>query len=656
MLHERVSGHTLSRLSERKTGVQTRSLRRALLAPLVGILLLVPAILLAQYFIQVRSLRAEYKRYSHEVAVRMADLIGFSYLHIADLYTDLLPSVTACHEQLFADLPADPTEIDLSNTVARALSLLSSGLHCDVAVVSRAYRVLDTTYRQELGVDLSGFPDAVAAFAEAAQTRKIVHEFPVVDSTGHHIRLYTHSIAPGGAYFVQLGVCHERAEALFNELKLRIGSAADLRQADVYLFNMGERSEVAHVFNLRGNDPPGDSPGDAVQMVDQLARDPAKTSVVALTRSGMGHDYYQQVAIDPALAGPLPFGAVVRVRLDSTAHRRAMANHVWSIAVAAILVLACICMAAWSLNKTFHTPIRTLAQHVRSAEPIPPDSPVHATQEFTSIARQFNEHLERISRSETKLNTLYEQTEQLVRDRTADLEAANRLLNESESELRFLSKRLLASQEEQMRRIALELHDEFGQCLTGIRLMLDSLGTDLKGRDGGARTAAVIDDCRAVLNRVMRQVQNLVSILRPEVLDSEGVEKAIQWLGDQYHDASLAIRTQVDLAPDTVPEELRMPIFRIAQEAINNAVKHSGASVVTVVLTGSDRTGIELVVDDNGCGFECSPDNRGEDPHSFGLVSMRERAQFSGGALHIDTAPGQGTRIRADWSSTTAHQ
>ena len=148
----------------------TRSMRRALLAPLIGILVLVPAILSVQYVIQVRSLRAAYERHSHEVAMRVADLIGFSYRHVAELYADLLPSVTACHEQIFAELPADPAEINVSNRVARSLALLPAGLHFDVAVVSREYRILDTTYRQELGLDLSGFPDAVAAFSEAART------------------------------------------------------------------------------------------------------------------------------------------------------------------------------------------------------------------------------------------------------------------------------------------------------------------------------------------------------------------------------------------------------------------------------------------------------------------------------------------------------
>ena len=143
--------------------------------------------------------------------------------------------------QIFAELPADPAEINVSNRVARSLALLPAGLHFDVAVVSREYRILDTTYRQELGLDLSGFPDAVAAFSEAARTGEIVPEFPVVDSAGRHVRLYTHSVAPGGDYFVQLASCHERADQLFNDLKHRIEASAAVSEADVYLFNMGHR-------------------------------------------------------------------------------------------------------------------------------------------------------------------------------------------------------------------------------------------------------------------------------------------------------------------------------------------------------------------------------------------------------------------------------
>ena len=626
-------------------------MRRALLAPLIGILVLVPAILSVQYVIQVRSLRAAYERHSHEVAMRVADLIGFSYRHVAELYADLLPSVTACHEQIFAELPADPAEINVSNRVARSLALLPAGLHFDVAVVSREYRILDTTYRQELGLDLSGFPDAVAAFSEAARTGEIVPEFPVVDSAGRHVRLYTHSVAPGGDYFVQLASCHERADQLFNDLKHRIEASAAVSEADVYLFNMGQHAEAAHVFNLRGSGAPSDARSDAIQIVAELARDPTRTSTVALARPPLGLDYYQQVEVDPALAGPLPFGAVVRVRLDAAAQRRFMASHVWVIAVAAFLVFACIGMAAWSLNRTFYTPIKILSRHVRSAESIAPGSRVRATQEFTLIANQFNEHLDRMHRSEAELRELYEKTEQLVRERTGDLEAANRRLSVSESELRFLSKRLLSLQEEQMRRIALELHDEFGQCLVGMQLKLYSLGKDLKTRRDGEAPAAVVGECLAILSRVMRQMQNLVSILRPVILDARGVGKAIEWLSDQYHEAGPVIRTQVNLAPDSVPEELGTPIFRIAQEAINNAVKHSEANEVEVSLTGVNGDGIELVVQDDGRGFELPTDSHPGGQHSFGLASMRERAQVSGGTLHIATSPGQGTRIRAHWRS-----
>ena len=636
--------------------MHTRSLRNALLAPLVGLLVLLPLIFSLQYFIQVRSLRVEYERHSHEVAMRVADLISFSYRHIAESYIDMLTAVTACHEAVFGDLPPSPEGVDVSNAVTRALAHLPSGVHLDVAVVSRKYRILDTTYREELGFDLSGFPDAVAAFSEAARTGEIVPEFPVVDSTGDHIRLYTHSVAPGGAYFVQLAACRESADTLFSQLKQRVGSSAAVGEVDVYLFNTLQREGVAHVFNLHGSGTSVETPSTAARVVSDLACDPAKTSAVISARSAMGFDYYQQVEVDPALAGALPFGAVVRVRLDSRAHRRFMASHMLAIAVAAVLVFVCIGIAAWSLNRTFYTPIRALAHHVQSAEPIGPDSPVHATQEFTWIASQFNEHLDRIRLSEAKLRELYEETEQLVCDRTVDLASANRRLSDSESELRFLSERLLSLQEEQMHRIALELHDEFGQCLVGMKLSLHALEREFKGRDDSERPVQIIDDCLAIVERVMRQVRSLVSLLRPEVLDAKGVEKAIQWLADQYQDSGPSIQTQVELVPWSVPQEFRIPIFRIAQEAINNAIKHSAADEVKVLLVEASDAGIELVIQDNGCGFEHAAGSRsGRTAHKFGLVSMRERAQHSGGTLSITTSPGQGTRIRAHWGGTAVH-
>jgi signal transduction histidine kinase len=113
--------------------------------------------------------------------------------------------------------------------------------------------------------------------------------------------------------------------------------------------------------------------------------------------------------------------------------------------------------------------------------------------------------------------------------------------------------------------------------------------------------------------------------------------------------SGIRIEKEIDVQEEEVPESLKVVIFRVLQEALNNIAKHSGADLVRVCLRAGDG-GIRLIIRDNGAGFNPERALAGESlRRGFGLTSMKERVQLSGGTLSVDTAPGTGTSIEADW-------
>ena len=108
------------------------------------------------------------------------------------------------------------------------------------------------------------------------------------------------------------------------------------------------------------------------------------------------------------------------------------------------------------------------------------------------------------------------------------------------------------------------------------------------------------------------------------------------------------IEKEIDITEDTIFESLKMMIYRISQEALNNIAKHSKASFVDFALRKAGRN-IELAIRDNGQGFDVEKKLSVKTSRGLGLVSMRERAEFSGGSLTVESAKGRGTVIRASW-------
>jgi signal transduction histidine kinase len=193
-------------------------------------------------------------------------------------------------------------------------------------------------------------------------------------------------------------------------------------------------------------------------------------------------------------------------------------------------------------------------------------------------------------------------------------------------------------EETERRHLARELHDEIGQSLTALKVRLELMQPSS-------------NEALALANELMQRVSSLSLDLRPAMLDDLGLLPALLWLFDRY-------RTQTGIAVEfaheglegpRLPRERETAAYRIVQEALSNAARHSGAASVAVrVLRRGERLSVQ--VEDSGKGFD--PDAILADPQTGGLLGMRERATALGGRLTIEAASGKGTRLYAELPTT----
>jgi two-component system, NarL family, sensor histidine kinase UhpB len=218
----------------------------------------------------------------------------------------------------------------------------------------------------------------------------------------------------------------------------------------------------------------------------------------------------------------------------------------------------------------------------------------------------------------------------------AELAAAfNDMLGRLELERRESARRALAAQEGERRRVARELHDVVGQALTAVVLQLDRAG---RGPDAVGPDVA---EARETVRASLEEVRGIAQRLRPEALDDLGLPSAIAALTNEVtRRTGLVVERRI--APDLPaldPEE-ELVIYRVAQEALTNVVRHAGASKAQLML-GLREGRVELYVRDGGAGFE--PDGAAT---GGGLLGMRERAVLIGAELAVRSAAGAGATVR----------
>jgi PAS domain S-box-containing protein len=215
-------------------------------------------------------------------------------------------------------------------------------------------------------------------------------------------------------------------------------------------------------------------------------------------------------------------------------------------------------------------------------------------------------------------------------------------LRQAAQDLHGLTRRLVQAEEAERKRIARELHDRVGQALSVLNMNLD-----IVLRAGGLAPPAQrrLADAVELVDSTLHSIEGVMAELRPPLLDEYGLAAALAWHAEEFSRRT-GIRVSVDHeAADAVRSlrlEAALALFRIAQEALTNVLKHARAQAVRleIALAGQE---VVLSVHDDGSGFDASMAPRGR----LGMTTMRERAEAAGGRLEVDSAPGRGTRVIA---------
>ncbi|HSR11368.1 MAG TPA: ATP-binding protein, partial [Thermodesulfobacteriota bacterium] len=200
-------------------------------------------------------------------------------------------------------------------------------------------------------------------------------------------------------------------------------------------------------------------------------------------------------------------------------------------------------------------------------------------------------------------------------------------------------------QEEERKRVAHELHDTIGSLLAAVQFRLHGVQKAAQGQPYSGALEKATDN----LARCMEENRRIQLGLRPGSLDKLGLAPTLSWFAREYRNAHPAIHLELELGlgDGDVAEPLKTALYRIAEEALNNAAAHSRAARVALRLVRTSE-GTEMTVRDDGIGFDPDGVLYGG-TEGVGLSAMQARAELSGGVLEIDSAEGTGTTIRVFW-------
>lgn len=231
-----------------------------------------------------------------------------------------------------------------------------------------------------------------------------------------------------------------------------------------------------------------------------------------------------------------------------------------------------------------------------------------------------------------------------------DCSKAKQVLCAPQTKLRWMASQLLTIQENERKRIATDLHDGLGQSLTMIKFALGEAEKQLA--TGAIREASEsLQRLKLKVHGVLDEVRHVSMDLRPPMLDDLGILATLSWFYREVEAVCPALKVEKDICihEGRVPVPLKITIFRIIQEATNNVIKHANADLIRMSLREADNA-FHLAIEDNGDGFDpASVAIRSGSDRGLGLLSMKERANLSGGAYVMNSIAGQGTQIRISW-------
>ena len=252
-----------------------------------------------------------------------------------------------------------------------------------------------------------------------------------------------------------------------------------------------------------------------------------------------------------------------------------------------------------------------------------------------------------LKRIQEELRIARDNLELRVQQRTQELAETLMELRESREELKLLASQLLRAQEDERKRIAREIHDSIGSSLSAVKFCVENAAARLTENPE-------VRESFMTLSRAMEQAideaRRIMTDLRPSLLDDFGIIATIGWFcrGFECIYTDIPVEKDIRLEESQVPENLKIIIFRIIQEAMNNSAKHSRARKVSLGLSFEDGC-IALRVSDDGVGFDRAAAASKGQGAKFGLTSMRERAELSGGEFEIESIRKIGTTVSVCW-------
>lgn len=254
-----------------------------------------------------------------------------------------------------------------------------------------------------------------------------------------------------------------------------------------------------------------------------------------------------------------------------------------------------------------------------------------------NLAMHRDELEEQVEERDEALSTTIEALRVEIQER----QRAERQLRQSEADLRHITQQTMDTLEADRQLVAKEIHDSIAGSLAAIKFALEAVVP----RDD--RTGGGFGQIIGHLKDTIKETKRIAANLRPTMLDDLGLLSTMQWFfrefGALYQQTE--IRQHVTVAEEDIPETLKIVIYRILQEALNNAAKHGSPDIIRVNLNKSEEH-IILNVEDNGCGFDVGDTRINEDPmRGHGLMGMRQRAEICGGVFVVASEPGGGTRI-----------
>jgi signal transduction histidine kinase len=310
--------------------------------------------------------------------------------------------------------------------------------------------------------------------------------------------------------------------------------------------------------------------------------------------------------------------------LDARLERGLRTALLASVAIIVLSALAIYALLSWLVITPMERVARAMRRFSRGERTA--RAVVPAQDEAGLLGSGFNEMAETIQAQETRAEQLY-----------AELEAKDALR-------RQLLGRLTAAREEERRYVARELHDELGQLLTGLSLNLKLCQQAMPRAP--AEAADHLARANALIGETIEQSHRLIADLRPTVLDDFGLIPALQEELDQrLTPAGIAAGLAAEGDAAGLPPELATAVFRIAQEALTNVIRHANATQVCVQV-GRTATGLAMTIEDDGVGLpDEALDGASGGQQAFGILGMQERAEALGGRLDVTRREPSGTRV-----------